>query len=99
MTVDDVRSGVRFPDAIARTAWSIELHDRSDGHLWPPFSNDHVHYVPLASLTHPDIDNLVAAGRCEQKSERKLVKTRVADKAGLGQKISRRRHGNRHFPY
>jgi FAD dependent oxidoreductase len=27
LTVDDVRSGTNFPDAIARTSWPIELHD------------------------------------------------------------------------
>jgi hypothetical protein len=64
LTVDDVRNGTKFDDAIARTAWPIELHDRAEGYIWEPFSDDHVHYVPLGSLTPPDADNLVAAGRC-----------------------------------
>jgi len=64
LTTDDVRSGTRFPDAVARTAWPIELHDREDGYVWEPYSDDHVHYVPLGSLTPPDVDNLMAVGRC-----------------------------------
>jgi hypothetical protein len=31
LTVDEVRAGTRFGDAVARTAWPIELHDRADG--------------------------------------------------------------------
>ena len=37
LTVDEVRSGVRFDDAVARTAWPVELHDRSDGYVWEMF--------------------------------------------------------------
>ncbi len=29
LTVDEVRSGIGFDDAVARTAWPVELHDRS----------------------------------------------------------------------
>jgi flavin-dependent dehydrogenase len=64
LTVADVRAGTRFPDAIARTAWAIELHDQLEGYVWEPFAEDHVHYVPFGSLTPPDVDNLVAVGRC-----------------------------------
>ena len=27
LTVEDVRAGRNFPDAVARTGWPIELHD------------------------------------------------------------------------
>ena len=37
LTVDDVRTGTKFPDAIGRTAWPIELHDHSAGHVWQTF--------------------------------------------------------------
>ncbi len=29
LTVDEARRGTRFDDAVARTAWPIELHDRA----------------------------------------------------------------------
>lgn len=61
--VDDVRAGTQFPDAVARSAWAIELHDRPEGIIWEPFDAGHVHYVPLGSLVPADADNLMAAGR------------------------------------
>jgi flavin-dependent dehydrogenase len=63
LTVDDVRAGRNFPDAVARTGWPIELHDTPQGHVWEPFGDDHLHYVPLGSLVSPECDNMVAAGR------------------------------------
>lgn len=64
LIADDIRKGVRFDDAIARTTWPIELHDTLQTHQWEPFDNKHVHYVPFSSMTPPDVENLVAAGRC-----------------------------------
>ena len=29
--------------------------------MWEPFGEDHVHYVPFASLTPVEADNIVAA--------------------------------------
>ncbi len=63
LTADDVNTGFKFKDAIARTAWPMELHGRS-GYAWHVFSREHVHYIPFGSLTPPGVDNLVAAGRC-----------------------------------
>ena len=77
LTVDDVRAGTRFADAIARTAWPIELHDHGTGHHWHTFPEDHVHYVPLGSLTPADADNVVAAGRCIDADNAALSSVRV----------------------
>ena len=77
LTVDEVRSGVRFDDAVARTAWPIELHDRPEGYVWEMFEADHVHYVPLRSMTPPDVHNLVAAGRCVDGDAAALSSVRV----------------------
>src|SRR5436853_901926 len=63
LTVEDVRAGRKFPDAIARTGWPIELHDTPQGHVWEAFPDDHLHYVPFGSLVSPECDNMVAAGR------------------------------------
>jgi hypothetical protein len=75
--VAEVRSGTRFDDAVARTAWPIELHDRSDGYVWEMFDADHVHYVPLRSMTPPSAHNLVAAGRCVDGDAAALSSVRV----------------------
>lgn len=77
LTADEVRQGTRFDDAIARTAWPIELHDRASGYVWEPFGEDHVHYVPFGSLTPPGADNLVAAGRCVDGDVAALSSIRV----------------------
>jgi flavin-dependent dehydrogenase len=77
LTVDEVRAGTPFPDAIARTAWPIELHDRADGYVWEPFPDDHVHYVPLGSLLPGEADNIVAAGRCIDGDSAALSSVRV----------------------
>jgi hypothetical protein len=77
LTLDEVRAGTRFPDAVARTAWPIELHDRADGYVWETFEADHVHYVPLRSMTPPGMHNLVAAGRCVDGDAAALSSVRV----------------------
>jgi hypothetical protein len=75
--VHEVRDGTRFADAVARTAWPIELHDRPDGYVWEMFDAGHVHYVPLRSMTPPDAHNLVAAGRCVDGDAAALSSVRV----------------------
>ncbi len=77
LTVDDVRSGTPFPDAVARTAWPIELHDRAESYLWEPFPDDHVHYVPFGSLVPEEADNIVAVGRCIDGDSAALSSVRV----------------------
>jgi hypothetical protein len=77
LKVDEVRAGRRFPDAVARTAWPIELHDRAEGYVWETFGDDHLHYVPLRAMTPPDCDNLVAAGRCIDGDAAALSSVRV----------------------
>ncbi|MGH3251355.1 MAG: FAD-dependent oxidoreductase [Trebonia sp.] len=77
LTVEEVRSGAPFDDAVARTAWPVELHDRSDGYVWEMFPADHVHYVPLRSMLPPGAHNLVAAGRCVDGDAAALSSVRV----------------------
>ena len=77
LKVDEVRAGMRFPDAVARTSWPIELHDRVEGYVWETFGDDHIHYVPLRAMTPPDCDNLVAAGRCIDGDAAALSSVRV----------------------
>lgn len=77
LSVEEVRSGYAFDDAVARTAWPVELHDRSDGYVWEMFPADHVHYVPLRSLLPPGAHNLVAAGRCIDGDAAALSSVRV----------------------
>ncbi len=77
LTVDDVRAGTEFPDAIARTGWPIELHDRPDSTAWEPFGDDHLHYVPFGALVPDEADNVVAVGRCIDGDSAALSSVRV----------------------
>jgi FAD dependent oxidoreductase len=77
LTADEVRAGTRFNDAVARTAWPIELHPQPEGYVWEPFGEDHVHYVPLGSLVPADADNVAAAGRCIDGDAAALSSVRV----------------------
>jgi hypothetical protein len=77
LTANEVRNGTRFADAVARTAWPIELHDRSDDYVWEMFGPDHVHYVPLRSMIPEGAHNLVAAGRCVDGDAAALSSVRV----------------------
>jgi flavin-dependent dehydrogenase len=77
LTAEEVRAGTHFEDEIARTAWPIELHGRPEGYLWEPFSDDHLHYVPLRSLIPADADNVLATGRCIDGDAAALSSVRV----------------------
>lgn len=77
LTVEEIRQGKKFDDAIGRTAWPIELHDHGDGHHWIVFDEDHVHYIPLGSLVPQECENVVAAGRCIDADSAALSSVRV----------------------
>ncbi|MBM3608529.1 MAG: FAD-dependent oxidoreductase [Alphaproteobacteria bacterium] len=77
LTLDEVRRGHRHFDAIGRTAWPVELHDKSEGHLWQSFPPGHAHYIPLGSMISEDCDNLAAAGRCIDADLAALSSVRV----------------------
>lgn len=82
LTIDEVRAGKRFPDAVARTAWPVELHDAPEGYVWETFGADHVHYVPLRSMTPPDVHNVLVAGRCIDGDAAALSSVRVMGPCG-----------------
>ncbi|MET4085634.1 FAD-dependent oxidoreductase [Bradyrhizobium sp. S3.5.5] len=78
LTIEEVRSGARPDDAVARCSWPVEAHDRAEGVSWEMFgAPEHMHYVPLRSMVHRDADNLVAAGRCIDGDTAALASVRV----------------------
>ncbi|MFI4999624.1 MAG: FAD-dependent oxidoreductase [Reyranellales bacterium] len=77
ITADEIRAGTRFPDAVARCSWPIELHNRTDDVHWEEFGDDHMHYVPLGAMIPEGADNLVAAGRCIDGDPAALSSVRV----------------------
>jgi hypothetical protein len=64
LSLQEITSGARPPDAAARCAWWVELHDAPALVHWERFEPDHVYYIPLGCMVPRDADNIVAAGRC-----------------------------------
>jgi len=78
LSIEEVRSGLRPEDAIARCSWPVEAHDSAEAVSWETFDDDHhMHYVPLRSMVHRDADNLIAAGRCIDGDAAALASVRV----------------------
>lgn len=77
LTLDDIRSGERPADAVARCAWWVELHDRADLVHWEEFADGHVYYIPLSCMVPAEADNIVTAGRCVDADTDALSAIRV----------------------
>ena len=77
VTVEDVATGARPPDAIARTTWPIELHGEMDGAHWTLFDEDHLHYIPFGAMLPKGLDNVAVAGRCIDAEPAALASLRV----------------------
>jgi hypothetical protein len=77
LTLDDIRKGIRPPDAAARCAWWVELHDTKELVHWEQFPDNHVYYIPLSCMVPADADNIVVAGRCVDADSHALSAIRV----------------------
>jgi hypothetical protein len=77
LTLDDIRKADRPPDAVARCAWWVELHNAKDLVHWERFAPDHVYYIPLGCMIPQHAENIVAAGRCVDADVHALSAIRV----------------------
>ncbi|MEZ5891759.1 MAG: FAD-dependent oxidoreductase [Parvularculaceae bacterium] len=77
LTVDEVRAATKFDDAVARCSWPLEQHHNREGYVWEVFPDDHIHTVPLRSITVAGADNLCAVGRCIDADSAALSSVRV----------------------
>lgn len=77
LTLDEIRNGIRPDDAVVRCAWSVELHDKLSLVHWEDFGAQHMHYIPLSSMTPREADNIVAVGRCIDADPYALSSVRV----------------------
>ena len=73
----EVTAGTRYSDAVARSSWPVELHNHPEGYVWKKFPDEHIHYVPYSSMISPEMDNLVACGRCIDGESAALSSVRV----------------------
>ncbi|MFA7403109.1 MAG: FAD-dependent oxidoreductase [Pelobacteraceae bacterium] len=77
LTEDDVLAARKFPDAIARNAWPIELWDRARGTLYKYVPRGEYYEIPFRCITVKGMANLLTAGRCISVSHAALGSTRV----------------------
>ena len=77
LTLADIRRTDVPPDAVARCAWWVELHDSAETVYWEKFKDGHVYYIPLSCMVPKEADNIVAAGRCVDADTQALSAIRV----------------------
>ncbi|MDA8430408.1 MAG: FAD-dependent oxidoreductase [Geobacteraceae bacterium] len=77
LTEDDILAARKFPDAIARNAWPIELWDRARGTLYKYVPRGEYYEIPFRCITVKGMTNLLTAGRCISVSHAALGSTRV----------------------
>jgi hypothetical protein len=77
LTEEDVLTARKFPDAIVKNAWPIELWDRSKGTLYRYVPRGDYYEIPFRCITVKGISNLLTAGRCISVSHAGLGSTRV----------------------
>ena len=78
LTRDDVLSGRKFEDGVARASWPIELWQEGSHGATYEFLHDGSSYdIPLRCLQARDLDNLFVAGRCMSATHEALGSARV----------------------
>ena len=93
----DVEAGTVFPDAVACSAWPMELRENTQGPKLRYPSGEHPCGVPLRSLQVPGDDRLFIAGRCVSSSHEAQASLRVigtclatGEAAGIAAALQRR---------
>lgn len=62
---EDIRKGQKFPDAVARGCYGIDIHGQKDeSSVMEHLSEGEYYEVPLRALFVKGVRNLLAAGRC-----------------------------------
>jgi hypothetical protein len=78
LTRDDVLSGRKFEDGVARASWPIELwQEGSHGAAYEFLPDGSSYDIPLRCLRARDLDNLFVAGRCMSATHEALGSARV----------------------
>jgi len=78
LTADDVLQGRSFPDAVARSAYPIDIHNPSGTgtttHRLEPGAS---YEIPYRCLVPSKVDGLLVAGRCISTTHEALASTRL----------------------
>lgn len=87
LTVDDLRAGREFDDAVARGVYCLDAHkpdDEGRTYILPPKERVVPPYqIPLRSLIVRDGKNLLAAGRCFSADQLALSSARVTTSCSM----------------
>jgi hypothetical protein len=78
LTADDILGARTFPDAIARSAYPIDIHNPSGAGTTtfklPPGA---AYEIPYRCLVPAEVDRLLVAGRCISTTHEALASTRL----------------------
>ncbi len=78
LTIDDVVSGRKFEDAVARSGYPVDIHDPAGKGVKAAWvGGDGAYDIPYRCLVAKRIDNLLAAGRCISTTHEALATTRL----------------------
>jgi hypothetical protein len=95
LTREDVLTGRKFEDGVARASWPIELWEEGRLGATYEFLADGTHYdIPLRCLQARDVDNLFVAGRClsathEAHGSARVIGTCLATGEAVGRAAAR----------
>jgi len=65
VTGNDIKSGARFDDSIARGCYGIDIHgQKGESSRMEHLEDGHYYEIPKRALVVKDSDNLLVAGRC-----------------------------------
>jgi len=78
LTVEDVLSCRRFADAIAASAWPVEMHDKGTQTKWVWVEPGNYYQIPYGSMISSSCPNLLVAGRCICATHDAQASVRVA---------------------
>ncbi len=68
LTIEDYNAQAKFPDAIAQSAYPIDVHGKSTLVHPNDFAPGEFFEIPYGTLVPKGIDNLLVAGRCSSAS-------------------------------
>lgn len=78
LTVEDILNAQKFPDAIARSTYPVDIHNpKGKGTILQRVPAGDFYEIPLRSLIPQKIDHLVVAGRCISGTHEALSSYRV----------------------
>jgi hypothetical protein len=82
LTANDVKSGRKFTDVIAKSAYPIDIHDPVKKDITvASVGGDGAFDIPYRSLLPKNVDNLLAAGRCISTTHEAFATTRLTPSA------------------